>query len=319
MLSKFKLIWIASLIAVILTITLSKNAHAQVGDIAICNAVVGSTTHDTPLSANVETAQGFTLLTTTTVSGIKLPLQRIGSPAGTVTVRITAVTTNSGGIVVPDIPTAVYFTESYSKLTFPVASGTSTDQTVTCTDTSGDTTGTVLEFTTPIALSGGSYAIVVDASSTPGDMQWGITPASPTYAGGICSNNSNSANEGIPDDWLGCYGGLTDSGFVVFSNVITPVENDIDSWLDNFLTGLNLNTPFGRLLAGFLFATVLFFILSALRIPWIMSLGVAGLSGTFLTAATIFDPAILLGMIAIVGLGAMGLLFALFIGGGSND
>lgn len=75
----------------------------------------------------------------------------------------------------------------------------------------------------------------------------------------------------------------------------------------------------GKILAGVIFAGILFFVMSAWKIPWIISLGVAGMSGTFLTAAIIFDPAILLGMFAIVGLGTIGLIFSLFLGGGNKD
>lgn len=311
--------WIALLIVVIAFNAVISIARADIGGIEICNGVTGSTTHDTPLSANTETAQGFTLTTGTTIAGVKLPLQRIGSPAGTVTVRITATTTNSAGIVVPDITTAVYITDSYSKLSFPAASGTATDQTLTCNLVSNDPGGTAMSFTTPTYLPPGTYAIVVDATSTPGDMQWGVPISSPTYAGGICSNNSNSANENDPDDWLRCYGGDTDSGFVVYNNIVPVVtEGTFDSWLDNFLSSLGMNSPVGRLLVGSLFAGVLFFVLAIKEVPWIISLGITGFAVVTMTAAMVFNPAILLGLIAIVGVASIGLIFSLFIGGGDR-
>lgn len=105
-------------------------------------------------------------------------------------------------------------------------------------------------------------------------------------------------------------------GLEVFPNDTTGT---IDSWIPNFLTSIGMNTPIGKILVGVIFAGILFFVMSAWKIPWIISLGVAGMSGTFLTAATVLDPAILLGMVAIIGLGAIGLIFSLFLGGGNRD
>lgn len=99
---------------------------------------------------------------------------------------------------------------------------------------------------------------------------------------------------------------------------VTTTERDFDSWLDNFLSSLGMNSPVGRLLVGSLFAGVLFFVLAIRGVPWIMSLGITGFAVVTMTAAMVFDPAILLGLIAIVGVASIGLIFSLFIGGGDR-
>lgn len=96
---------------------------------------------------------------------------------------------------------------------------------------------------------------------------------------------------------------------------VVTVDRNIDTWLDNFLTGLNMNSPVGRMLVGTFFAMALFIVLMLMKVPALIGLGVAGLSGTFLTAALVFSPVILLGAVAILGLGTIGLIFSKFLGG----
>lgn len=100
---------------------------------------------------------------------------------------------------------------------------------------------------------------------------------------------------------------------------VTPVERDFDSWISNFLASIGMDSPVGRLLVGSIFSIVMFFVLTIKGVPWIMALGITGLSITTLTAAMIFNPAILLGLIAIVMVGGMGLIFALILGGGDGN
>jgi hypothetical protein len=74
----------------------------------------------------------------------------------------------------------------------------------------------------------------------------------------------------------------------------------------------------GKLLSGVLFVGTLMFALLNRGVVALMAMAVSAMAGTFLVAAMIFDPSILLIMVAIVGLGAMGLIFALFSGAGDN-
>jgi hypothetical protein len=95
-------------------------------------------------------------------------------------------------------------------------------------------------------------------------------------------------------------------------------EKTVDTWIPNFLDSLGLNSDMGKLLSGVLFVGTLMFALLNRGVVALMALAVAAMAGTFLVAVMIFDPSILLIMVAIVGLGAMGLIFALFSGAGDS-
>lgn len=100
---------------------------------------------------------------------------------------------------------------------------------------------------------------------------------------------------------------------------LNPFSNDFDSWLDNWLNSMGMNSPFGRLLVGTLFAMFIFIFLANKGVPWIISLGLTGLAATFLTAAMVFDPAILLVMVSIVMAGGFFLIFSMILGGDKGN
>ena len=180
---------------------------------------------------------------------------------------------------------------------------------------------TVIEFSSPISVTGSTtYSIVLRWDSGPGGSvstpigYWAANSAEDSYTGS--SNNAWSCNTSCGDSepaWTGPHS--WDRNFVVFD---TPEEPDVDTWIPNFLDSLGLNSDMGKLLSGVLFVGTLMFALLNRGVVALMALAVAAMAGTFLVAVMIFDPSILLIMVAIVGLGAMGLIFALFSGAGDN-
>jgi hypothetical protein len=63
----------------------------------------------------------------------------------------------------------------------------------------------------------------------------------------------------------------------------------------------------------------IFMVMAIKGVPWIISLGLTGISAVMLTLVNVLDEAILLSLIAIVMFGGMGLIFALFMGGDRGD
>lgn len=229
-------------------------ANAQVGDTVLCVPVTGTSTHDKPLSTNVEAAQTFEAPSTFTLTAVKLPLQRNGSPTGTFTLRITDTTTEGEvsplGSFNPSVDTDVtHSSVSINKSELPEATGLAADQDLSC-DPDDTENGYVVELTTPVVLTQGIvYAIVVDASSTPGNVQWGISLQTGLYADGQAGVNDNVENEGVPEDWALYNGGAFDSGFALYSNVITPdEEGSIDTWFRDYLSQVGLNDINGKTL-----------------------------------------------------------------------
>lgn len=99
---------------------------------------------------------------------------------------------------------------------------------------------------------------------------------------------------------------------------VTPTEHNFDTWLTNFLASMGLDSPVGKLIVGSLFVGIMFFILSIKGVPWLLSLGIAGLAVTTMTAASIFDPAVLLGLLAIAMLGGIFLIISALFGRSSG-
>lgn len=245
---------LSGFIAVALLIIASVPASAQVGDTVLCNPVTGSSTHDKGLSSAVEAAQTFEAPETFTLTAVKLPLQRNGSPSGTFTLRITDTTTDGEvsplGSFNPSVDTDVtHSSVSINKTELPEASGTATDQNLSC-DPDDTDNGYVVELTTPVVLTQGIvYAIVVDASSTPGNVQWGISLQTGLYTDGQAGVNDQSFDEGVPEEWSLYNGGEFDSGFALYSNVITPDEpGSIDTWFRDYLTNMGMNDINGKTL-----------------------------------------------------------------------
>jgi hypothetical protein len=123
---------------------------------------------------------------------------------------------------------------------------------------------------------------------------------------GSARTNLTSPTSGTANRWWLVTG---DPGGVV------TVDKNIDTWLQNFLDSMNLGSPFGRILAGVMFAAIVFIWLSVLHIPWIISLGAAGMATTFLTAALIFPIAIFLALVAAVMFGGFAAIIALLARG----
>jgi hypothetical protein len=125
------------------------------------------------------------------------------------------------------------------------------------------------------------------------------------------SSKSNSSNPGYNANqyWLrtGDPGG------------VTTTENTFDTWLVNFFASMGMDSPVGRILVGSLFIMAIFMVMAIKGVPWIISLGLTGISAVMLTLVNVLDEAILLSLIAIVMFGGMGLIFALFMGGDRGD
>lgn len=176
----------------------------------------------------------------------------------------------------------------------------------------------------PVA-SGTEYAIVTEFNTgTPTSVYiaWPYDipePAVDPYSGGeayFC-NQATTCTPTTPATWTAppsCPALRCNYNLSIFDNIINPVDNDVDSWIINFLESLGLNSPFGKVLAGAIFTAVIFMILAINGVPWIIALGLAGMAVTVLTAALIFNPAILLGLAAIVMMGGMLLIFTLVLG-----
>jgi len=289
--------------------------HAQVGDPEICVDTLGSSTHSQNLTNTVEGAQTFTTVSGIVVTGVKIPVTRSGS-VDTLQVEIWPV----DGSGRPNQPGGVLGTESVS-FNLPQSTGSSTDQRLQCNTT--ENPEQVIEFDPPVSLSGSTMYAIVGWSTSTVDLEWNYSFNDPpvtggvNYSGGLFWNNEASFDRNDPTKWVES-GGTRDSGFTVFGNIFTSVETDIDSWLENFLASLGLNSDMGKLLSGVLFVGTLMFALLNRGVVALMAMAVSAMAGTFLVAAMIFDPSILLIMVAIVGLGAMGLIFALFSGAGDS-
>lgn len=318
---------IIAVVIMIATISTSEIVSADVGDVEICNSRTNFNLSGISISSNVEGAQTFTPSQTFTVSGIKLPAFHLDTqPDANISFFIVP-TTLSGGKLRPDTTAGTLATVVMNTSEFPdISSVTETEQALVCSSASA--TGTVIEFGTPAELTGGTtYAIYVDAACGTACFRWGIpiqtAPTPNNYAGGQAYSNPSINNPAVPADWddycAGCVDGDSDSGFAIYSNVVTPVENDVTSWITNFLASMGMDSPVGRILVGSMFTMFFFLILAKWGVPWILSLGLTGLFTTFLTAAFIFDPAILLGLAALVMFGAMGLIFSLFFGGDKTN
>ena len=100
---------------------------------------------------------------------------------------------------------------------------------------------------------------------------------------------------------------------------VTTTENTFDTWLVNFFASMGMDSPVGRILVGSLFIMAIFMVMAIKGVPWIISLGLTGISAVMLTLVNVLDEAILLSLIAIVMFGGMGLIFALFMGGDRGD
>lgn len=282
---------------------------AQVGDTILCNPSTGVGTNDIPLSANAEAAQTFTAPETFTLTAVKLPLQRISSPSGTFTVRITDTTTEGEvsalGDLNPSVDTdVVHSSVTLSKMLLPEATGTSADQNLSC-DPDNDI-GYMVELTTPVVLSEGVvYAIVADATSTPGNVQWAIVTSPDSLADGQAGTNTVSFDEGVPEEWGLAYGAETDSGFALYSNIITPVDPfTIDSGFREYLSRIGLNDVNGKtLFFGIVFAA-LSMIMMLNGVKGYITMGFIFLVMTVFAGEEYITPTIYLGTILMMFVGA---------------
>jgi hypothetical protein len=75
----------------------------------------------------------------------------------------------------------------------------------------------------------------------------------------------------------------------------------------------------GKLLIAIVAMAVVFLILIAFKIPMIFAMAISGMSAAVGVAITIIEPWMILAMIAIVGLGAMFLVYRLIAGGSSEQ
>lgn len=158
--------------------------------------------------------------------------------------------------------------------------------------------------TTVETLSEADFNYLAFTSFAPLNASYTLNGVTTTmFGGGV----TNLANPGVAaSEWFIRTG---DPGGV------TTTDRNIDTWLTNFLASMGMDSAFGRLLIGSLFGVIIFAFLTVFKVHWIISLGATGMAVTFLTAATIFNEVVLLGLVALVMLGGMGLIFALLMGG----
>ena len=177
-----------------------------------------------------------------------------------------------------------------------------------------------------------STLLVLGLTDTVGTPPCGIGNTGLTGNGQVYTNahliTSGSITTGMTGCDLGSFAfpcntalGYENIGFAIYGVEIFPADNagTIDAWTTNFLASMGMNSPVGKVLVGSLFAMFVFLILAKWGVPWILSLGLTGIFTTFLTAAFIFDPAVLLGLVALVMFGAMLLVFSLVLGGDKGN
>lgn len=93
------------------------------------------------------------------------------------------------------------------------------------------------------------------------------------------------------------------------------IPNSIDTWIPNFLDSLGMNSPFGKLFVSTILIISFMVLMIVKGVHVLITLGLGGMVTVFLTAATIFDPALLLAMVGVMGLGIMLLITSLILGG----
>jgi hypothetical protein len=119
-------------------------------------------------------AQTFTLSTTQTIASLGLWLKKVGSPTGTVTVRIETTSAGTPTGTLADANAAATFSESVLGTSYA-------EQAVT--------------FSTSFSLVAGTYAIVISTSRSASEfnyIQWGADASSPGASGGAMYSYSGS-------------------------------------------------------------------------------------------------------------------------------
>jgi len=309
-------------LAALLAISYS-TVSAQVGTEYLCiggtpNSAIGNVTTDT----NDLDAQVFSTTTAVSVGHVKGSWWGFAD-AAVATVYITEVSSGS-----PDMNNIVASeTIDLSVLplydfTGPVSNTFSCDPTINVEQ--------VVEFDPPASLNGTTeYAIVIKyASGTVASdvVAWPYevpAPGTDAYTGGLpfecnvptaCAELT-PATWDIPNSCANCNYELA-----IFDNVIVPDEGvTVDSWIIGWIDRFGFNSPMGKLLIAIVAMAVVFLILIAFKIPMIFAMAISGMSSTVGFAVLIIEPWMILAMVAIVGLGAMFLIYRLFSGGGDMD
>lgn len=312
---------ILPIIVAFLAIYLTPVNHvsADVGDIEICNDYAGDDGDTNGMhlqggtaTSGIQRAQTFTPTTSFTATGVKVKLVHVsGQPDTTVTVRITA---TSGGA---PATTTVYATETVSTASLPDAVLGFQDQVLTCDNVLALSTGTIIEFVTPIALTSGiTYAIYFSATASPaaayspGEDEGGniYTAGSEYWCNATCTPNT-------PGDWA--IVSNADIPFVVFNNIVvtTPV-GVADTWVVNFLRDfLGISTFNGYLLFGVGLISFLSLFLISIKIPPIMVLMIDAMAVVVGALSVIFPPYIVL---VITAIGGVSILLAIVAGRNSG-
>lgn len=112
-----------------------------------------------------------------------------------------------------------------------------------------------------------------------------------------------------PDNWYSNLSPLTS---------LPEVEPTIDSWWQNFLTSLHLNSPAGKLIIGLTFMSILAGFLLYLHAPVMIVISLLGLGSTVLFAATVLTTDTYLAGLTIVGVGIFATLIFKVIGRGDS-
>jgi hypothetical protein len=315
--------YLFGIIALSTLIVISYNTtSADVGDAVICHSKVGTSNGSTSLASAVEAAQTFTTPYAFVATGVKLPVYDNVITAEQADVTFTLQlfdTVTPGSDPLPDYSGGALASVTLNTADLPDSTNTAVDQTVECDSTVRPEH--VFEFSSPVSLNGATaYAIVVQAACASACANLAVPITSDTYADGNALENGSAFNEAVPTDWSYLYGSETDSGFVVYGNVVTPPDTvTVDSWILSWIDTFGFNSPMGKLLIAIVAMAVVFLILIAFKIPMIFAMAISGMSAAVGVAITIIEPWMILAMIAIVGLGAMFLVYRLIAGGSSEQ
>jgi hypothetical protein len=288
--------------------------YATIGDTEICvDAAADNASGVVTIDANDLYGQTFTPASSLNVGAVKMNWRAFGNNTD---LNVYIVGTSS---LAPDM-TNVLGTTTIAAEDLPLLDFTPpTDNPYSCNPNEQPTQ--IAEFASPIALSGSTlYAIIIEynsgTSGTVAASPYTVpNPGSPEYSGGLsweCNSGSCSRNTPATWDILQSQAALS---FTVYDNISQTQDAEITNFFDTFLSSMGMNSPAGRIIVGSFFTLYFFLILAKWGVPWIVSLGLTGLFTTMLTAGLIFDPAILLGLIAIIGVASMGLIFSLVLGG----
>lgn len=294
------------------------SAHASIGVQQECYINDSTSFVNFGMDSNDGEAQTFTPSGSYNIGAIKWNVYRTSVTDGASI--ILSIHPTSG--TAPDLNTTLG-SETFDTTLVPIADATfpHTDNTFSC-DPNVDT-GQVVEFDPPIPVTSGIlYAIVARGvgGSTTDDFIVPFTPFDNTYPSGThweC-NAPTACSLFTPGTWDQS-GGVHDSGFAIFDNIVTTVpQGTADTWLQNFLRDfLGLDSPTGKLIFGLGFSLVVIVGLLFLKVHVLVSMGMGGFTMAAATLGLLVPPEVFLAGFAVVGVAV--LIGATVLRGGGEE